>query len=210
MWPSDQSPEPTIVPHLESLEGGGTVAHPADLGLVRAVLAQEPRAVEQFTARMKCLPRYVAVCNARAGRPLRTEEAEDTAQDVAILVWRKLSLYRGDATLETWAFRFCDLELRNAARKALMRRAPSVEDLAERGMVLPAAMAAVDEAEQVHAALARLPADEAMVMRLKHFEGLTFDEIGTRQAISPNTVKTRYYRALAAMRAQLGPKNEEP
>ena len=71
-------------------------------------------------------------------------------------------------------------------------------------------MAAVDEAEVVHAALARLPADEAMVMRLKHFEGLTFDEIGTRQAISPNTVKTRYYRALAAMRAQLGPKNEEP
>jgi RNA polymerase sigma factor (sigma-70 family) len=61
------------------------------------------------------------------------------------------------------------------------------------------------EFEGVHLALARLdpPADD--IVRLKHFEELTFEEIGQRLLLSPNTAKTHYYRALVRLREALAP-----
>ena len=38
---------------------------------------------------------------------------------------------------------------------------------------------------------------------MKHFEELTLDQIGQRLQMHPNTVKTRYYRGLAALRDRL-------
>jgi RNA polymerase sigma factor (sigma-70 family) len=50
-----------------------------------------------------------------------------------------------------------------------------------------------------------LAARERRVVELKHFEDLTFDEIGARLATSPNTVKTWYYEALADLKRVLAP-----
>jgi NAD(P)-dependent dehydrogenase (short-subunit alcohol dehydrogenase family) len=47
-------------------------------------------------------------------------------------------------------------------------------------------------------------AREADVIRMKHFEDLTFEEIGTRLGNSINTVKTRYYRGISRLLDRLG------
>lgn len=179
------------------------VLHPADLKLVQAVLRREPLALEQFSARLACAQRFVALCNGQLGRVLRADELEDAAQSALATVWHKLESFRGEASLETWVFRFCDFEVRNAGRRAVRRRAPSLEEVAEPKHAGPPAEAAFDDADQVHAAIARLPADEAAVVQLKHFQALTFDAIGTNLGCSANTVKTRYYRAIAALRHHL-------
>ena len=41
------------------------------------------------------------------------------------------------------------------------------------------------------------------IIRLKHFEDRTFEEIALLQCCSPNTIKTRYYRGLVRLRTQL-------
>jgi RNA polymerase sigma factor (sigma-70 family) len=55
----------------------------------------------------------------------------------------------------------------------------------------------------LHEALARLDPLEADVIRMKHFEDLTFETIGARRAISVNTVKTRYYRGIRHLQDEL-------
>ena len=58
--------------------------------------------------------------------------------------------------------------------------------------------------ERLLEGLGELPPELGLVLQLKHIEGLTFDQIGERLAISPNTAKTRYYRGLDKLRGRLG------
>jgi RNA polymerase sigma-70 factor (ECF subfamily) len=177
----------------------------ADLELVRGVLRRDPAALAQFVARMQCVPRFVAFANARTGRKLSEEAVEDLVQDVIAAAWRRLADFRGDSRLETWVFRFCQFQLRNAVRRAAPRRAVSLSELGE---IEGATAGSLDEHEEIGAALDRMPDDEARVLRLKHFDGLTFDEIAARLSASPNTIKTRYYRGLNNLRQHLRPDRE--
>jgi RNA polymerase sigma-70 factor (ECF subfamily) len=58
--------------------------------------------------------------------------------------------------------------------------------------------------ETVHAALARLPADQREVVRLAYFEGLTHSEIARRLDLPMGTVKTRLRLAFDKLRVTLG------
>ena len=57
--------------------------------------------------------------------------------------------------------------------------------------------------DDIHVALERLGGIEADILRLKHFEGLTFAEIARRMGSPENTVKARYYRGLARLERML-------
>ena len=59
------------------------------------------------------------------------------------------------------------------------------------------------EVEHVRAAVASLGEPTSTVVNLKHFEELTFDEIGDQLDLSPNTAKTYYYRGLEKLRDKL-------
>lgn len=169
---------------------------PSDRELLLAVRAGDPAAIQEFIRRMACVPLILAAQNARMGRPLAATDLHDVAQETLMLVWQRLGSFEGRSTLETWVYRFCSLVLMNAVRK--VRRAkrrqqgadtadePAGENLELRYL----------EFDELHQCLDQLPAEEAAVVRLKHFEDRTFDEIGSRLSISSNTVKTQYYRAL--------------
>jgi RNA polymerase sigma-70 factor, ECF subfamily len=169
-----------------------------DLALVAAARLGDGAAVATLLERMQCVPRFVRAIASRLGRTLSREEQEDLTQDVLAVVWRKLAEFRGEAALATWMFRICDLTARNAFRRADRRRAPSLEEVAD-----PRSRNRTDDDEAMLAALDRLPPDEAAILRLKHFDGLTFDAIGTNLGLSSNTVKTRYYRGLSTLREWL-------
>lgn len=172
----------------------------ADLELVAAAAQREPEALERFIARMRCVPRFLGCLNRRASRPLPPETIEDLVQDVLAVVWRRLAEFRGDAALETWVFRICDFQLRNALRRAAPRQGPSLEDVAEPEVTTPESPF---DHEQLHLALEALEEAESRVLRLKHYGGLTFDEIATQLGQSANTIKSRYYRGLESLRRWL-------
>ncbi|TAJ02418.1 MAG: sigma-70 family RNA polymerase sigma factor [Planctomycetota bacterium] len=181
----------------------------SDLELVKRVLAGERAAIDEFSLRMQCVPLILASLNARRGRPFSAADTTDIAQDVFVLLWRKLDVYEGMSTLESWVFRFCHYEFLNALRRRQRaRQSESIESGAEWTANAPRPTGAVAYA-RLHEILERLSPREASVIRAKHFDGLTFDEIGARLGIPPNTAKTHYYRGIERMRPLLLSMREE-
>ncbi len=179
-----------------------------DLELARGVLGKQEAAIERFAERSKCIPRILATQNARLGRPLNEHDIADLAQDTLIVVWCKLDEFEGRAALESWVYRICYLELMNAIRKK--KRLPHlVEELPELASAAHRERPAPHECEDIYRGFEILEAQEVNVIRLKHFDELTFDEVAARLEISANTAKTRYYRGLSKLHDFLRNRNED-
>jgi RNA polymerase sigma-70 factor (ECF subfamily) len=173
----------------------------SDLSLLAAVRRGDPRALDGFLERMRCVPLIVTALNAKLGRPLDANELNDVSQDTLMTIWQRLGAFEGRSTLETWVYRFCSFMLLNAIRKR--RRARVREELADDATERAAALEPWATYDDVHRAIDRLSSQEAACVRLKHFDDLTFEEIGSRLSISPNTAKTQYYRGLRKLRDYL-------
>jgi RNA polymerase sigma-70 factor (ECF subfamily) len=166
----------------------------ADLDLVRRALQADRSGLQELASRLRCVPRLLAVLNARLGGALPPQDLADLSQDVLLIVWRKLEQYRGFSALDGWLYRISLYEYMNALRR-LPGRTDSLDELS----LDPSQESSPWEFEDVHRGLERIGDKEAEIIRLKHFEELTFEEIGARLGISPNTAKARYYRGLRAL-----------
>jgi RNA polymerase sigma-70 factor (ECF subfamily) len=60
-----------------------------------------------------------------------------------------------------------------------------------------------DRRVAIEDALQRIPPEQREVLVLKIWGELTFEQIGTELALSPNTAASRYRYALAALRQEL-------
>ncbi|MCP3919532.1 MAG: RNA polymerase sigma factor [bacterium] len=177
---------------------------------MQAAIRRDPEAVEAFLQRIPCVRRILAFKNAQHGRPLGAAELDDLVQETLFSVWKKLDHYSGRGALEAWLYRFCFLEYMSRLRK-LKRQPKLIEDLGgdDRSERAAPAEPSHGEYEDVYLGLERLGPPEADIIRLKHLEELTFEEIAQRMGDSPNTVKTRYYRGLARLRDLLPARSEE-
>lgn len=148
----------------------------------------------------------LAARNRKLGAPLGESELEDLAQETVIAIWQRLPEFNGAAPLEAWCWGFCRVallrKLRGARRyTAMIERAGNElrpRDEAEQALHDP------DEHVLLNRALERLECEEIAVLRLKHYDEMTFEDVGVRLAISVNTAKTRYYRALSKLREFVG------
>lgn len=196
--PHQEGGQPSAWPDQD----GRNPAWSEDLALARAALAAEPAAIETFVRRMSCIPRILDALAKRSAAFRSPEERRELAQEVFARVWAKLPGFSGNATLETWVYRFCALTL--VERLRARRREPG--DAHEVLAALPAdepRRLATHDALRVQAAVAGLDADEAAIVEARHFDGATFEEAAARLKISPNTAKTRYYRAIERLRRVL-------
>jgi RNA polymerase sigma-70 factor (ECF subfamily) len=177
--------------------------HP-DLPLVRAALAGDARAGEQLIQRLGCVPHILHAKNAQVGGPFGADELRDLTQDTLEIVWRKLSSYEGRSSLETWVYAYCQHQLMNAVRTKRRRQAPfrqvDVEVLLD-----PRAsdLEREHDFEELRRGLDALDPRQADVIRLKHFDQLTLEQIAARLDMPVNTVKTHYYRGLSKLRERL-------
>lgn len=184
------------------------VDHGADRDLVRAVLAEEAAAIEALVVRLRCIPRILSVLNQRTGGTFQPDDMEDLTQDTLIAFWSRIPDYSGQAALETWAYGFCVNGFMSALRRRRNRGgADSIDEFAI-AKVPPASSGSV-EYEHVHRGLELLDEKETRVIRLKHFDDLTFEEIGARMRMSPNTAKTCYYRGMKRLEELLRRGREE-
>lgn len=179
--------------------------HASDLDLVKRALAGEPLAVELVCRRLACVPAILRDRHARYGAPLRLEELEEVQQETLVALWAKLAVYEGRASLETWAFRFTVLEL----LKCLARRDRRRQFVADPEAELERAPQREDpepllEPERVHAGLERLGPPANDIIRMRHFEELSFEEIARAHGEPVNTIKARYYRGMERLRELLG------
>jgi len=156
---------------------------------------------------MRMVGRVLAARNARLGRPLGEKDLEDLAQDVLVIVWRKLSQYAGQAPLDAWVYRICVYELLNAMRRSgkKIRMVPFDESTPE--PVAPPEDPA--EERSLDTFLKHLAPREAEVIRLRHVEGLNLREVGEVLGISASSAKTHYYRGLDKLRDLVRQRTEE-
>jgi RNA polymerase sigma-70 factor (ECF subfamily) len=141
------------------------------------------------------------------------DEAEEVVQEAFTIAWRRADLFdRASGRLLPWLFRITRNRAidRLRARRRATAKARRLEAFAPpgEGWTPPREP---DEAgfpgwhvhEAVHAALRALPPEQAAVVHLAYFEGLTHSEIASRLDIPLGTVKTRLRLAFDKLRVHL-------
>jgi RNA polymerase sigma-70 factor, ECF subfamily len=131
----------------------------------------------------------------------RQEDAEDAVQAAVVRIARNPQSLA--AARFPWAYLL--RTVRNEALRLLARKRPAVTLAAEQQAETTDAdrLAAAETVEAIQSALGRLPAEQAEVVVLKIWEGLTFQEIATVTGESLNTVASRYRYAIAKLETSL-------
>ncbi len=144
-----------------------------------------------------------------------SSEALDLLQEVFMGAYRNLGRFRGEAQLGSWLFRIAHNKAVDIARKRRLwplrlESATGDESRADYGNIRdeqaadPEQLALADEASRrIVGMLQGLPTEQRLIVELKVFQSLTFEEIGEMQGISVNTAKTRFYTALRKLRTRM-------
>jgi RNA polymerase sigma-70 factor (ECF subfamily) len=184
----------------------------------------EGRAVEdaRLLGRMASGDRHaLAALYDRFSRPLYSTalhmlrdpaEAQDLTHDVFLILWEKSAAFeQGKGTAFSWAVtllrnRAIDrLRSRRRRSRILEEAAPADLGYDAEGALLAVeeGAAAGDEAREVRAAVAALPAEQRAALDLAFFKGLTQQEIARQLKEPLGTVKARIRRGLQKMRESL-------
>ncbi len=179
----------------------------SDAEVIRRIRAGDRAAFLEF------YDRHASLLLSVAARVLGDRrEAEDVLQEVCTQIWQKSSGYDSAlGSLSSWAAALARNKAIDRIR-ASTRRRRLVEEIALSAETLqPEAAASANEAlfgreraQQIHAALAGLSADQRQVIELAFFAGLSQSEIATRLDQPLGTVKARIRRGMLRLREQLG------
>jgi len=132
--------------------------------------------------------------------------AEDLAQEVLWRVYRARSRYRPEGKFTPWIYRVATRvgqNLRNGNRRTPFVTA---DPLPEQPGTEPGADLQFDRREQAEMldwALDKLPESQRLVVVLRHYEGVKFDDIAKIVGSPPSTVKSRFQAGLSRLYAIL-------
>jgi RNA polymerase sigma-70 factor (ECF subfamily) len=134
------------------------------------------------------------------------QQAEELAQETLLTVWRRAASFDpAKAAASTWIFTIARNLRIDAIRRE--RRADLAEDPADAPDPEPApdaALAAVQSGGRIREALAKLPAEQAEVIRLSFFSDKPHSEIAEQLKLPLGTVKSRVRLAMGRLRELLG------
>jgi len=181
-----------------------------DDALIRAALKGSARAWDQLVRRHE-----TQVYNFSLRLTGNPTDALDLMQEVFLGVYRNLHRFRGESRFSTWLFRIAHNKAIDIARRR--PSSTSLESALQHGGDLVEArwqqlddvpeqdpLALLDERQRnalILAQMAALPLEQRLVVELKVFQSLTFEEIAELQDIPANTAKTRFYTALRRLKA---------
>src|SRR5688572_20211524 len=144
------------------------------------------------------------------------DEAADVAQDALLLAFRHRASFRGDSRFTTWLYRVAaTTALMHLPKKRRMRAellAVGEEDsrraleVAAPGPTPEEHLAAHETLAQARARLEATGDKYGDVFRLRSRDGYSESEIARKLRLNVATVKTRAYRARAAVRNELAAK----
>ncbi|MEZ6002883.1 MAG: sigma-70 family RNA polymerase sigma factor [Planctomycetota bacterium] len=178
--------------------------------LIQRALAKDPGAVQALLHRLRFVPATIYSRHLRLGSPLKAHELEDVGQEVIAAVWNKLSEFGGKGRLESWVYGFCVKQVYRALHE---RRRESRREVVEDLDQFQGASGEIkDPYDYLQVALDTLGDPVATIIRLRHFDDLSFEKIGLNLGMPAGTAKTQYYRGLKRLRVGLEPnwRKEQP
>ena len=183
----------------------------SDSDLIRRAQAEDIDAfcllAERYARRIYLLASYY--CR-------HAQDAEDLSQEVWLKAYQALGSFRFDSSFYTWLQRITINAFLNHRRASFFRR---------RGQTIAVQLIQIDSEthssspeniynkllfENVVSALSELTPSQRLSFLLRHYEGLSYEEIATAMNCSTGTVKKGVWRAIGKLRARLSPDAQEP
>lgn len=124
------------------------------------------------------------------------QDAEDTAQEVMLRLWREEGTFDSDAHLRYWLVKVTLNLCRDHARSAWRRRTVPLETCPEPSFSTP-------ERSALYQAVMGLPAKYRLPLYLYYYEGYSVAEVGELLGLKPSTVQTRLARARGRLKEEL-------
>jgi RNA polymerase sigma-70 factor (ECF subfamily) len=146
-----------------------------------------------------------------------SQDAEDLSQEVWLKAYQALRSFRSDSSFYTWLRRITINAFLNHRRASFFRR---------RGQTTAVRLVQIDSEpletrsvspeniynkllfESVLEALAELTPSQRLAFLLRHYEGMSYDEIANAMNCSSGTVKKGVSRAIVKLRAKLSPAHD--
>lgn len=144
------------------------------------------------------------------------QDAEDLSQEVWLKAYQALGSFRFDSSFYTWLRRITINAFLNHRRASFFRRG---------GQTIAVQLVQIDSEthlsspeniynkllfENVVSALSELTPSQRLSFLLRHYEGMSYEEIANAMNCSTGTVKKGVWRAIGKLRARLSPDAQEP
>jgi RNA polymerase sigma-70 factor (ECF subfamily) len=186
----------------------GPPAPPADEDLVGRILAGEEDLFEVLVRR------YQSRVLAHVARMVGSrDDALDLSQEIFLKVFGALNRYNPEYKFSTWVFRIAG----NAAIDHLRKRRPRtvpLETQDSEGKVSSfeykshemdpyAELRNLERGSAIARAIASLPLEFRELITLRHFGGLSYEEIAEAKQMPLGTVKNKLFRARAVLKDRL-------
>ena len=148
------------------------------------------------------------------------QDAEDLSQEVWLKAYQALGGFRSDSSFYTWLRRITINAFLSRQRATTFRRQgqtfvvelidASSETFIESHATSPETIYNKVLFERVMEALGDLTPTQRLMFLLRHYEGMSYDEIANAMNCSAGTVKKAVSRAIAKLRVKLDIENDEP
>jgi len=140
------------------------------------------------------------------------QDAEDAAQEVILKVYRKLDLFRGEASFSTWLNYVAANTCRDMLRKRKRNQTVSLDSpLETEDGEMDRELASPDDSPEtdvinrdlarlVRESLEELKEDHRVILLMREYQDLSYDEIAEILSLNVGTVKSRLSRARRELR----------
>jgi len=147
------------------------------------------------------------------------EEAEDTAQEVFIAIYKSIKKFRGDSKLSTWIYRITINTCKNRLKQLQRLRSHTADEFYEEGEENKTSMVDnIKEKEEkepdktyassqvkklIYKRIDELSNEHKQVILMRDVDGLSYEDIGRVLKLSVSAVKSKLFRARENLREKL-------
>jgi len=177
----------------------------SDHDLMASVAAGDQHSFRRF------VERHQNLVIGTVARMIGTADAEDIAQQVFLNVWKSAPRWRPEGKVTTWLMtitkRLVFNEARRRSRTRIVPREPE-EAFPEFPDTKPSPDSEILEREMhaaIEVAMGSLPERERMVVVLRRYETMPYEEIAAVLGITVPSVKSLLFRARNTLREKLSP-----
>ncbi len=186
-------------PRISALHHTPSVQDTTELQLIERAVAGDERAFAELVTRYQ-----TAVYNLAYRMLSDAGEAEDAAQEVFLRIYRRLATYDTEHRFSTWvlsiASHYC-IDLLRRKRPWLVPLENISNWMRARTRGPEAAALAVEQQDTVRSLLAKLPEHYRLVLLLRYWHDLGYEEIAQVVDLPVSTIKARLHRARNALAA---------
>jgi len=147
--------------------------------------------------------------------PGNEQDAEDVVQETFLRAYRQLNKFEARSSFSTWLYRIavnCSLDQSRKRRQQDERQATPHPEMPDPLLSLPSTdpsterlVLSAEVRKKVEATLNELTEKEKAAFVLRHYEGMSIEEVGRAMGLRANAAKNNIFRAVQKLRRALAP-----